>query len=282
LAEREWLCTLIWGLAGYAVIDWVVALIDPSIGFWDVGSGRLQGISGHPNMLGQQMGTFLCLLIAGRLYLGPKWFFGLLAFGIGTLLMTASRTSAMAVMISLCAYYYRRSFLLVALLLLVMSVFLILTGYFDNVTGLLVRDDNADALAGRGDIWEYLDLKVSQGPWLGYGFNTFEPNFEMDNPNVLNPTYPLVVAAPSHPHNNFLEVLFNGGIVTLVPYVMWNCLMLWRWFRRPEKIRDLFVLFVLAGSFTEVSIAGTPYLGSLTLFTLLPNNIRKRYTLERA
>jgi O-antigen ligase len=267
--EKTLIATLIWSLAGYCVINWLAAAMNPATGILDTGEFRLQGISGHPNMLASQAVIMMCLVIGGysRNYISRRWYYIILGVGIVTLVATKSRTSTAAFLASVALLRYRRLFVAAAMVVLIVMTFVIITGQLDALTGLLVRDGNDDALAGRGDIWDYLTMKVSAQPLLGYGFNAFEANVVMDNPPNL--IYPTVIPLPSHPHNNFLEVLFSGGLITLLPFVAWNVAIFRRWCVAPDLLRDLIVLFNLVSSFTEVSIAGPPFVGTLVLFIVL-------------
>lgn len=269
ISEKTLINTLVVSLAVYCAANWLSAAINPETGVLDTGEFRLQGISGHPNMLGSQAVIMMCLLIGAysRNYLPRRWFYLLLGLGIVTLLATKSRTSTAAFLASVALLRYRRLTIAGALLLLVGLTFVIISGQWDNLTGLLVRDGNDDALAGRGDIWDYLEMKIGQKPLLGYGFNAFEANVILDNPP--NPNFPTVIPLPSHPHNNFLEVLFSGGFITLIAFVGWNVKMIQRWYMAPDLLRDLLVMFNLISSFTEVSIAGPPFVGTLVLFIVM-------------
>jgi O-antigen ligase len=278
ISERTAMRTLIGSLAAYCIINWIVAALAPDMGFWDTGESylRLQGISGHPNLLGAQMAIFLCLLIGayGRSYISRVAFLVLLGLGIVTLLGTQSRTSILSLVLSVAAVHYRRSFFIGALTCLVILTFVVMTDHLDQLISLFVREGNADALAGRTDIWDYLGQKIAERPLFGYGFNAFEATAELDIPNLNNPMSSTSGQPPSHPHNNFLEVLFSGGIVTMLPFMAWIVLMIKRWLLAPNVLRDLIILFLLFDSFTEVNVAGSPWLVSIVLFILLAFDVR--------
>jgi hypothetical protein len=61
---------LIWSLAAYQVATWVAAAAIPDFAYippyGDKLVYRLQGISGHPNILAKQAAVFLLLVIAAR------------------------------------------------------------------------------------------------------------------------------------------------------------------------------------------------------------------------
>jgi len=276
---RTLVTTLIWALAVWCLLNWLSIMVDPSTALMDpdIESAytRFRGISGHPNLIGAQSAIFLCLLVGGytRDYISRKWFYVLLGIGIVTLVASQSRTSAFSLVLALTLLRYRRPFFIAALIGAMLLTIVIVTGQLANLQALFVRGGDGDVLAGRTDIWEYLDTKVRQRPLLGYGFNSFEANVAQDfntNPNAQH------VEAPAHPHNNYLEVLFSGGVITLVPYVVWSVLMLRRWFINPDFMRDSFYLFLFFASFTEVNIPAPAYLGSLVLFILLANDVRQR------
>jgi O-antigen ligase len=273
---RTIVMVLIWSLAGYGIVNWLWATINPEYGWLDTyafGSLlRLQGISGHPNFLGGQMAMLMCLLMAAynRAYLGRGWFYAILGLSSVTLLATQSRTAAASLVLSLLACRYRRAFLSGVAICLALLTLIVITGYLNVVTSLLVRQGDGDFLAGRDDIWEYMAPKMADRPLLGYGFNVFGNYYIYDHPNMLNPESPLNGATyPSHPHNSYLEVLFSGGIITLLPFMAWTALLVWRWWVCPDYLRDLVILWIIFGSMTEIGVAGPPSLETLLCFVVL-------------
>jgi O-antigen ligase len=279
-STRTLVVTMVWSLAAYGAANWLYILIDPGTAWLDTGSltPRLQGMSGHPNFLGIQAAIPLCLLIGTykRDYFGRVWFYLLCGLSIATLIASQSRTSAISLMLSYAICRWRRPFIAIVLLALVLLTVAMITGTLEQITALFVRQGDGDPLAGRGGIWDYVGTKILAHPWFGYGYNIFERYFEYDNPNVLNPLFNNAQSPPipSHPHNSYLEVLFSGGIVTLVPYLVWSGLVIRQWYQRPDLLRDLLMLWFVFSSMTEVGFTGPPSLNLIVCFILIAIDCR--------
>jgi O-antigen ligase len=176
LTERQIIVPLVWGFGAYCVINWLTALIWPDIGELPFAPQfRLQGIAGHPNLLGRQVAIFLCLAVGAysRGYLGRS-FWPLLGLGLATLAGTQSRTAILGFVGSFLLLNRKRAAILVLIALLGLAAVLLsgidLSWWFD---GTLERSGDPDALAGRDVIWAYVWTKVEHAPLFGYGFNSF-------------------------------------------------------------------------------------------------------------
>jgi O-antigen ligase len=182
----------------------------------------------------------------------------------------------LSLILSFAACRYRRVLFFVVLVCLCLLKLSIIEGNRKELTSFFLSHGDCDALAGRGNIWDYLGPKIADRLWFGYGFNVFEMYYKFEHPNILNPMSPQWgEPIPSHPHNAYLEVLFSGGIITLLPFLAWTGLMLWRWYTRQEMLRDLLVLWLLFGSMTEITLAGPPSLETLLCFVVLGMDRRR-------
>jgi len=274
---------IVWMLAAYLLGNWIWTAIDPDTGLLDPEGSigallRLQGMSGHPNFLGDQAAMFLRLVLVayGQRYINRLWFTLMSTIGAVTFFATQSRTAALSLILSYVACRYRRAFLFTIIICLSILILMVITGTLNELNSLFVRQGDGDSLAGRLDIWDYLGPKIVDRHWFGYGFNIFEKYYEYDHPNLLNPMSPLFgTQIPSHPHNAYLEVLFSGGLITLTPYLVWSGLISWRWYIRPDLSRDLLMLWLMFGSMTEITMAGPPSLETLLCFIVLGMDRRR-------
>lgn len=88
------------------------------------------------------------------------------------------------------------------------------------VPRLLALRDPLSASGGRISMW-YFSLELAAArPFLGYGFGVVE--------NLVRPEAPRYVADPlPHPHSFYLQLLLEGGSLTLVAVLMWFGLVFW-------------------------------------------------------
>lgn len=93
------------------------------------------------------------------------------------------------------------------------------------VPRLLALRDPLSASGGRISMW-YFSLELAAArPFLGYGFGVVK--------NLVQPEAPRYVADPlPHPHSFYLQLLLEGGSLTLVAVLMWFGLVFWWLLRR--------------------------------------------------
>lgn len=276
LEERTIVLALVWGLAAYFCATWAAAALIPDFAFLlayaDNAVDRLQGIAGHPNVLAKQVAVFFLLLIASRQrrYIGRCLTWGLAALGLVTLLATNSRTALLATFLAWGLVELRSRRLLLAaflgsLVLLGLVALAGSTGAFldiDALLGLVSRTGDASevlTLTGRTELWEFVWQKILEKPFLGYGFNAFEP--------VVSREWFGAGDAAVGAHNTLLQALFTVGFIGTVPLAAAFAVLVHRWVTRPNALRDLFTSYLLLAGITEVEITSVPVL--LTLAALL-------------
>lgn len=96
-----------------------------------------------------------------------------------------------------------------------------LLNYFvlNNTAGVLPSNLSNDTLSGRGLLWSITIALIKMHPWLGQG--------------PMNFTAHLVIGKqPSaHPHNLWLLIAVEWGIIALAIAIRVAVLLLWRWFK---------------------------------------------------
>ena len=144
-------------------------------------AGAWRGIYGHKNLLGRNMVlSGVVFLLSASSIRRHRWI-AWAGFGLSVLLMLLSTSKTAVVMlitiIALLPFYraLRWNYTLVVpffitLTLVSGSALTLLWGNVENLLGLLGRDLT---LTGRTDLWAFAIDKISERPWLGYGYNGF-------------------------------------------------------------------------------------------------------------
>lgn len=109
---------------------------------------------------------------------------------------------------------------------------------------LISNDAARESLLPRGDsfrfdIWSHTLERIFESPWVGLGVNTID---EIYADGVVH----------AHPHNLYLAVWFQGGVVALAIYlfVLWSCLRsILQRYEMPDAKLALSVLVLSASAF---------------------------------
>lgn len=185
----------------------------------ELDNGRVQGMMGEPNQDAAFVAMFLPALYAAiMMSRGIKRFFWLigLAASLGAILATASRGGFVAVLVSAlwAAYVFRRrvplrriaGIAIGGLAFIVVAVLAVLPMYGDVLYRRVIGDSSAGDLAesssGRTQIWSTAIETMADTPitfLTGFGWNVYT-------------TMPFRYA----PHNYYLDLWFNLGLVGLV------------------------------------------------------------------
>ena len=274
VGERMAVAVLIWGLAAFLLLTWADAVLAPSSAWlppYEKPVYRLQGISGHPNILAKQSAVFILLVIAARRrgHLKRLLSWALLGLGFVTLLATNSRTALLAVVFAWTLVELRSRRLLLAgivasIVLLGLVVLAGSTGILPSIDVLLgsaSRSGDASeifTLTGRTELWGFVWGKILQQPLQGYGFNAFGP--------IMSHIWYGNEDAGAEAHNSFLQALFTVGLLGTAPFVSAFIVLLRRWIKQPNALRDLFTSYVLIAGATEAELTALPVLLTLTAF----------------
>jgi O-antigen ligase len=79
--------------------------------------------------------------------------------------------------------------------------------------------------AGRNLIWPFVIDKISEAPWLGQG------RLAMVRTGLASFLATELDEGFSHPHNGYLELLFDNGIIGAIPVLAFFAMVLWYSFR---------------------------------------------------
>jgi O-antigen ligase len=256
--QRTICLVLLWTFAAFCVVNVVSALVVPDVAYFQVdpigepGKTRFQGISGHPNQLGEIATIFGLTTIAAAWwrYAKPVVWVPSLLLALGLIIVSGSRTSLLSLVLSLGLQMPRRYLLPIGAVVIILGGGIVLSGHLDTLMGLVGRNgDAAEAMtmSGRTELWDFSSSLISARPLVGYGFNTFEAyagTLWTGNANAA------VVAT----HNNLLSVLYSTGIFGAIPFVTGFAILVYRWAVRPSFVRDLFVINAILTSFSEADV----------------------------
>jgi O-antigen ligase len=172
-----------------------------------------------------------------------EWKYKLLIFACASTVafgqaLTAGRTGYGTwgvVGLSLCVIRWRRLLPLIPLTALIIIMLLpgvserMLLGFGGQSGNSVTPTDDAMITSGRSLIWPYVIDKIQEAPILGYGRlamnRTGLSRFLLEE---LNEDFP-------HPHNAYLEMLLDNGIVGFVLVIPFYVVMLWQAF---QLLRD--------------------------------------------
>jgi O-antigen ligase len=277
VSERAILLTCSLTLAAYFAVTWLYAAAAPGAAFLPPYGEReiyrLFGLSSHPNMLAMEGACFFALLLpaAFRGYIGHRWVWLLGLLGAATILATGSRTSALAIGVSLAVVWIRAARLMPGLLMAVAvvgAVALLASGLgvlpdIDSALGSVSRTGDANevlTLTGRTELWSFVWDKFMHKPWLGYGFNSTEL--------VLAKDWYGNADSGVGAHNTLLQSLLTMGCLGTVPLVTGYGLLIHRWAVNPRALTVILVPYLMVVGATEVHIASIPVLLTLLVFLL--------------
>ncbi|MBF2067412.1 MAG: O-antigen ligase family protein [Calothrix sp. C42_A2020_038] len=204
-------------LAISAVLSIIFPLLPGFIGIHTAPelAGMWSGIFGHKNEMGYMMawsaGVCMHLALSVNKFQWLLW----IIFGISVCLIILSRsTTSLAIlltMISLLPFYgslkktnYKLQVVLVASAVILLVAITILI--FNNVENLIGASGKDLTFNGRTDLWEFIFAKISDRPWLGYGFYGF---WNSEVAASLRKEHPWA----SNAHNGFLEMILDLGFV---------------------------------------------------------------------
>lgn len=101
----------------------------------------------------------------------------------------------------------------VLLTFIFLNVLIIFFNFQDSFSNYIERYfDKDSSLSGRVAIWEYVIYKILNSPFIGYGYHTVE-----EWRDIL--VYSIVDTA-AHPHNYFLYIVLQGGLLVFVLFVL--------------------------------------------------------------
>jgi exopolysaccharide production protein ExoQ len=211
-----------WTYGIVIVLSFIFAVAIPKLGIMGAAhQGKWRGVFSHKNGLGQSMVysflTFMFLTYQHKKYKLLMWIG--MSLSVVLLLLSASTSSMfnlfMLVIVFFVMYIVRLPYLVmmpvIALIITAGEAFYL---WSINNSGAIFNSVGKDAtLTGRTDLWQLTTDMIWKQPWLGYGFGGFWQGL-----NGAESGYILraVTWTPSHPHNGYLQLLLDLGILGLL------------------------------------------------------------------
>jgi len=283
LSEAMVYRTALISFALYIALNLAAAIALPEVAwlstFTDAEAPRLQGISSHPNILGKEMASFICLFLPLALAYGKKrtaLILVLLAFAI--IMATRSRTSLGAILIILALPLLARpqvtkSIGLFSAATMAVALLAFAVGYIPDLQSLLdgaSRSSDASeilTLTGRTELWGFVWDKILEAPFLGHGFGAADA--------VLSREWWGAPDASVGAHNTWLQSLLIVGVVGTIPFVYFHAELIRRWFANPNSLTRLISPYLLILGMTEVEIAAHPVMLTITTFLIVAIDVRR-------
>ena len=286
LKEHTTIRIMFWSLGAYIAVNALGGVIAPGLTWLapsvEETSFRLQGFSGHPNVLAQQTGLLLIIaLISYRMKLiGLFLFLGTAGLSAATILASGSRTTLAASILTIGLVYARNSRLGIPLVLATLLAGAILlaifaTGEVSILNALLQKMSRTGSIdeimtfTGRTDLWSVAWSGIMEKPLLGWGYNGVEDYIAR---SVSTTFYGNAVNA----HNELIHVLLSIGIIGTIPVLIWLGILILRFFTQPDPVRDLIIIFWFFMGFFELEIFTTPVLMSLLIFWIFARETTKK------
>ncbi|MGO4705705.1 O-antigen ligase family protein [Microvirga sp. 2MCAF38] len=276
LGEDVTLRVMMWSLLAYIVCSIAAMFVVPDIAWLppsvEETTWRFRGLSGHPNVLGQQVGIFIVLAVINyhRRLISLPLFSTLVLVGVLVLFAAQSRTALLAIGAAGGLIFLRQSrfgpavaFLTVgALAVLVLAIALGGPGFIKSFLGSFSRTGISDeifTLTGRTEIWNVALQRWAEKPLLGWGFNGTEDL-------IARSIRPAFNGNAVNAHNMFLQSLLSLGFLGSIPGFALLAILFARFFVRPDLTRDLIVVYLVLNGLGEVELFATPVLLTLVFF----------------
>lgn len=251
-----------------------------------VHEGAWRGVYIHKNGLGRMMVlsalVFLLSTSSSRKYRWIAWSGFILSIAIIVLSTSKTALAILLTSIALLPFYKALrwssslaiSFVIVTILV-GGSVAVLLLSNAEAILGAFGRDLT---LTGRTDLWAAVLYKISERPWLGYGYGGFWRSWEGESAQVLR----IVRWAAPHSHNGFLDLWLDLGLLGLLTFalgflaVCWRAVICLRLIRTSEGLLPIaYLTFLLLANLTESSLLRQNSLWILfTVITFSTHNVQ--------
>ena len=171
-------------------------------------------------------------------------------------------------------YKFVDEFLIPMVVVIVMLALVIyLSGETTAIFALIGRDgsvEEAESMSGRAELWQFTWSLIVDRPWLGYGFASFEA---YAGTVWTGDSWAAIVA----PHNNYLSLLYNSGIIGGLPLLAMFAVLLYRWITKPYLPRDVITIAVLFAGYSEENFPAITIAVTLSVFMIIALDAKRSF-----
>jgi O-antigen ligase len=228
------LAALFTGTFLVTMAGFIAPFVGPGQVFNGTRFGAVIGLSGTAGIL------LLLSLLFWLLKRNP-WFLLAAAFSIVLMIMAGGKGGIVASVLSLMMFFFLLKKAGQALLacVAITIVFLLLVA-FTPVGNTLQSYGESSTLSGRTNLWAAVWPEIEHKPILGHGYRASR---------FVSAEVEGTFAEAGHIHNAFLEILYNNGVIGLLPILITNAIIvanLGRALNRPATLR---ARYYTAGTF---------------------------------
>lgn len=230
-------------------------------------NNRIRGIVGSANGLGSMTSMTLIYTVLYYSRMGPvarSLAIASAPFALLCLLMSNNRMSMVALVICVAIWLAAKGnkALNIGLLCLagLVVVFAVLAAP-DVILGAMSRSGDVQEIAtgtGRSQIWAVVLELVAQKPLLGHGYASAASILPLD---------PRLFSVAAHTHNMYLELLFSGGILSIILFLAALGVTLYQGFAaRCFEPMIVLAFFLFRGLMEPTPFSGPPSVGGYIFF----------------
>jgi len=263
---KEQLHLLGWTFGIAIIMSILFAVVLPKFGkMGGVHVGALRGIYNHKNVLGKIMApsaiVFLLLIQRAKKSQWILW----CGFASSILLIILSKASSplLNLIILIVALFlfrilrWRSDFMITTLLgisIVSTILYILVSANAEAIAGLFGKDLT---LTGRTTFWPLIIDRISQHPWLGYGFGAFWVGLDGPSDYIW---YASSFKAPNS-HNGYLDLCLELGLVGLSIYLLGFITTFQKALAHIRLVKTsdgffpaLFLIYIVLANFTESTL----------------------------
>ncbi|MCB1562660.1 MAG: O-antigen ligase family protein [Alphaproteobacteria bacterium] len=222
------------------------------IGGVHVPGKRLSGIAGSANTVGYISAFCLLALYYYRGYFVgkiPLWFWGFVAVNGAALLMSNSRTSLAALILSIMIASLMRfnpTVLAAFCVAVCIGILLVFSIDLEALFALISRSGDAAEITtgtGRTAIWKTVIQLIGEKPLMGWGYAS--------SVYILPQQSILIGYTVPHAHNAFLQIAFSTGMIGLSLFLLVFAIKIYFSFKMKDPMNMAFISFLLIDGMAE-------------------------------
>jgi exopolysaccharide production protein ExoQ len=196
-----------------AVAGTITPFLGPGHAFKGARFGAVIGLSGTAGFL-------LLLSVLYLLLKKSPWFLLTAVFSLSIMLLAGGKGGIAATLVALIMFFVMlkragQAILVCIGLTTILTLFIAFTPVGDALQK-YNQSENGSTLSGRTNLWTAVVPEIKRKPILGHGYRASR---------FVSSEVEGAFAEAGHIHNAFLEVLYNNGIVGLIPILIMNFLI---------------------------------------------------------